>query len=171
MPSIADASGVALDTVYAAVGPKPVLFRELIELAISGGDHPVPADERDYVREILAAPDPRAKIALYAQAVRAIQPRLAPVFQVLREAARAEPELAALWSEIAARRAANMRRFVDDVAAIGGLRAGVTVEEAADLVWATNAPEFYLLLVEERSWSPERFEHWLAELWIRMLLP
>lgn len=60
---------------------------------------------------------------------------------------------------------------VADVAAAGGLRAGVTVDEAADLVWATNAPEFYLLLVEERGWDPERFEHWLAELWSRMLLP
>jgi len=171
MPSIAEASGVALDTVYAAVGPKPVLFRELIESAISGTDEPVPAEERDYVRAILVEPDPHRKIAYYAAAVRAIQPRLAPLFRVLGEAARAEPELAALWTEIAERRAANMRRFVGDVAAVGGLREGVSVEEAADLVWATNAPEFYLLLVEERGWPPERFEHWLAELWIRMLLP
>ncbi len=171
MPSIAEASGVALDTVYAAVGPKPVLFRELIESAISGTDEPVPAEDRDYVRAILAEPDPHRKIAYYSAAVRAIQPRLAPLFRVLGEAARAEPELAALWTEIAERRAANMRRFVGDVAAVGGLREGVSVEEAADLVWATNAPEFYLLLVEERGWPPERFEHWLAELWIRMLLP
>ncbi len=37
--------------------------------------------------------------------------------------------------------------------------------------WATNAPEFYLLLVEERGWPPEQFEAWLAELWTRLLLP
>ncbi len=171
MPAIARESGVALDTVYAAVGTKPVLFRELIELAISGEDKPVPADERDYVRAIRAEPDPQRKIALYAAAVRAIQPRIAPLFQVLREAARAEPELAALWTEIAERRAANMRRFVADVATAGELRPGVTVEEAADLVWATNAPEFYLLLVEERGWSLERFEHWLSDVWTRLLLP
>lgn len=171
MPAIAAAAGVALDTVYAAVGPKPVLFRHLIELAISGDDWPVPAEERDYVRAIQAEPDPRRKLARYAQAVRAIQPRLAPLFRVLREAARSEPELAALWTEIAQRRARNMRLFVADVAAAGGLRTGVTVDEAADFVWATNAPEFYLLLVEERGWDPARFERWLTELWSRMLLP
>lgn len=26
-----------------------------------------------------------------------------------------------------------------------------------------NSPEFYLLLVDERGWSPEEFESWLAE--------
>ncbi|MDP8908003.1 MAG: TetR family transcriptional regulator [Chloroflexota bacterium] len=171
MPAIAAAAEVALDTVYATVGPKPALFRHLIELALSGEDQPVPAEARDYVQAIRAEPDPRRKLARYARAVCEIHPRLAPLVVVLREAARGEPELAALWAEIAERRARNMRLFVADVAAAGGLRAGVTVDEAADLVWATNAPEFYLLLVDERGWDPERFERWLAELWIRMLLP
>jgi AcrR family transcriptional regulator len=172
MPAIADAAGVALDTVYAAVGAKPVLFRLLIELAISGEDEPVVAEERAYVRAIQVEPDPRRKLAAYARAIRMTQSRLAPLFVVLREAARGNPELAALWTEIAERRAANMRRLVAEVAAAaGGLRSGMTIEEAADLVWTTNGPEFYLLLVEERGWDPERFEQWLAELWIRMLLP
>ena len=171
MPAIAAAAGVALDTVYTAVGTKPVLFRELVEEAISGQDHAVPAEERDYVRAIHAEPDPRRKIAIYAHAVRIIAPRLAPLFAVLKEAARGEPGLAALWEEIAERRAGNMRRFVAELDAAGGLRPGVSVEEGADLVWATNAPEFYLLLVEERGWHPDRFEHWLIELWTRALLP
>ncbi len=79
MPAIAAAAGVALDTVYTAVGTKPVLFRELVEEAISGQDHAVPAEERDYVRAIHAEPDPRRKIAIYAHAVRTIAPRLAPL--------------------------------------------------------------------------------------------
>ena len=33
-----------------------------------------------------------------------------------------------------------------------------------------NAPEFDLLLVEERGWSPEEFEGWLAGAWIQLLL-
>lgn len=171
MPAIAKAAGVALDTIYTTIGPKPTLFRHLIELAISGADQPVPAEERDYVRAIRDEADPRRKLARYAHAVRMIQPRLAPLFRVLREAARGEPELDKLWTEIADRRARNMRLFVTDVAAAGGLRAGVTLDEAADFVWATNAPEFYLLLVEERGWEPEQFERWLAELWIGLLLP
>lgn len=172
MPTIAQTAGVALDTVYAAVGAKPALVRHLIEAALSGEDGAVPAEERDYVREIRGEPDPRRKIARYAHAIRAIQPRLAPLFAVLRDAARAEPELAALWAEIAERRARNMRLFVAEVAdAAGGLRDGVTVDEAADLIWAMNGPEFYLLLVHERGWALDRFEVWLSETWTRLLLP
>jgi AcrR family transcriptional regulator len=172
MPAIARTAGVALDTVYAAIGTKPALVRHLIESALSGEDRAVSAEERNYVREIRDEPDPRRKIARYARAVAAIQPRLAPLFAVLRDASRAEPELAALWTEIAERRARNMRRFVAEVAeAAGGLRDGVTIDEAADLVWTMNGPEFYLLLVRERGWALDRFEAWLTEAWTRLLLP
>jgi hypothetical protein len=101
----------ALDTVYASVGRKPQLVRFLIETAISGTGEAVPADQRDYVRAIQSAPDAETKIALYATAMRMIAGRLAPVLGILQQAAPAEPELAALWHEIAERRAANMRRL------------------------------------------------------------
>jgi AcrR family transcriptional regulator len=168
MTAIAEEAGVALDTVYASVGRKPQLVRFLIETAISGTGEAVPADQRDYVRAIQSAPDAETKIALYASAMRMIAGRLAPVLGILQQAAPAEPELAALWHEIAERRAANMRRFVADLAAVGTLR--VDLEEAADIVWATNAPEFYLLLAGQRGWSPERYEHFLADAWRRLLL-
>jgi hypothetical protein len=33
-----------------------------------------------------------------------------------------------------------------------------------------NSPEFYVLLVEQRGWSPKTFERWLGDTWIRLLL-
>ena len=122
MADIAAAAGVALDTIYAVVGPKPTLFRLLIETAISGADEPIPAEERDYVAAIRAEPDAGRKLELYARAVRAIQGRLAPLLHVLRAAAPGDPDLAAVWREIAERRARNIRLFVADVASTGALR-------------------------------------------------
>lgn len=168
--AIAAAAGVALDTVYAAVGPKPALFRLLIETAISGADHAVPAEERDYVRAIRAEPDPARKLAIFAAATVRIQERMAPLLTVLREAAPAAPELGALWREIGQRRAANMRLLAQDLADAGGLAPGLSVDAAADVIWATNATEFYALLVLERDWAPDRFQHWLADTWRRLLL-
>jgi AcrR family transcriptional regulator len=168
MSAIAERAGVALDTVYASAGRKPELARLLIETAISGSSQAVPADERDYVRAIRAAPDAETKIAVYAAAMRAIAGRLAPVLGILQQAGPAQPELAALWREIAERRAANMHRFVADLAAVAKLR--VDPGEAADIVWATNAPELYQLLVSQRGWTPERYEHFLADTWQRLLL-
>ena len=66
MPAIAQAAGIALDTVYAAVGKKPTLFRLLVETAISGRDLAVPAEQRDYVRAIRAEPDAAKKLQIYA---------------------------------------------------------------------------------------------------------
>jgi AcrR family transcriptional regulator len=167
---IAAGAGVNVDTVYDLVGRKPLIVRELIEQAVSGTDHPVPAEERDYVRAIRAEPDPRRKLAIYAGAVRRTQERLAPLFRVIREAAPSEPEVTAVWKEISARRAANMRTFMTDVNTTGALRADLTIEQAADIVWTLNSSDVYLLLTEERGWSPEEFEQWLADSWVRLLL-
>jgi hypothetical protein len=170
MATIAEAADVALDTVYAAVGPKPILFRLLIERAISGEDQPVTAMERDYVRAIQAEPDAGRKLALYAAAIRRIQARLAPLFLALQAAASAEPALAALWTEIGERRAGNMRLLAGELAETGALREDISVEEAADVIWSMNAAEFYVLLVQQRGWEPERYERWLADAWQRLLL-
>ena len=163
MATIAEAGGVAVDTVYASVGPKPRLFRLLIELAISGTDEPVPALEREYVQAIRAEPDPGRKLDLYARAVSRIQERLAPLFRVLQAAAPAHGELAALWAEIGERRARNMQLLASELAETGALREGVSIEEAADIIWAMNSSEFYGLLVQERGWDSERYADWLAE--------
>ncbi len=171
MPAIADAAGVSLDTVYASAGAKPILFRHLIETAISGTDDPIPALQRDYVREIQAESNPARKITIYAHAVRLIQSRLAPLFAVLREAAKADDDLRQLWTDISQRRAANMRLFAAELAAADGLRADLTIEQAADIIWSMNASEFYLLLIDQRGWSPDQFESFLTDAWTRLLLP
>jgi AcrR family transcriptional regulator len=170
MPEIARAAGIAVDTVYATVGKKASLFRLLVEVAISGGDRAAPAEERDYVREIRQEADAARKLQLYAAALRRIQPRLAPLFRVLQGAAPLDPELDTLWHDISQRRARNMRLLARDLAATGRLRPDVSVGGAADVIWSMNSPEFYLLLVEQRGWSPDAFERWLGDAWIRLLL-
>jgi hypothetical protein len=167
MTAVADRAGVALDTVYAAVGRKPELARLLIETAISGTDQAIPAEQRDYVQAIQAALDAKTKIAIYAAAITAIAPRMALVLGIIQQAA-AEPELAALRTEIAERRAANMRRFVADLATVAPLR--LDPGQAADIVWATNSAELYQLLVGQRGWTPQRYEQFLADTWQRLLL-
>jgi AcrR family transcriptional regulator len=170
MSEIANAAGTALDTVYAAVGKKPALFRLLIEMAISGKDTAVPAAQRDYVRAIRAEPDAARKLQIYADAMREIQPRLAPLVRVLQGAASLDAELNQLWESVAQRRADNMRLFVQDLAATGRLRSGLSESKAADLLWTMNSPEFYSMLVEQRRWPVEEYAAWLRDAWIRLLL-
>ncbi len=170
MADIAKQAGLSPDTVYAVVGAKPVLFRELVETALSGTDEVIAGEERDYAQQMRVSEDVHDKIAVYALAVTLIQQRLAPLFLVLREAASANPELDRLWRDISRRRARNMRALTDDLAATGALRVDLTRDEIADVIWTMNSSEYYALLVLERGWTPQHFTAWLRDAWERLLL-
>ena len=167
---IARRAEVAVDTVYAAVGRKPALLREVLETAISGTDQAVPADDRDYVARIRAADTARDKLTLYASAIVQIQSRLAPVYLAIRDAAATDPDSAVLWAEINDRRAANMRHFAADLRATGELRHDLSDDEVADIIWSMNGAEYWVLMVDDRGWSHQRFGEFLTDAWARLLL-
>ena len=167
---IAARAGVNTDTLYVAVGRKPAILRELVETAISGQDHAVPADERDYVRAFRAAPSAGEKIDIYARAIGRMGPRTGPIFVALRDASAKDPQCAALLAEITGRRAANMRRLAADLRDTGSVRPDLTDDEVADIIWAMNSAEYYVLLVEQCGWTTDRFAAHLADTWRRVLL-
>lgn len=171
MAAIARSSGVSHETVYAVFGPKPVLFRHLVERALSGTEEPVPALQRDIVRQVRAEPDPARIIELFAHTVRTLQERVAPLIAVLSAGAEADADLRAFAGELSSRRVGHMRAFVEDLAAKGGLRDDLSIDLAADVIWIMNSPEFYLLCVRDRGWSPELFQRWLTDTCKRLLLP
>ena len=168
---VARAADVHVDTIYELVGRKPAMLRELIERAISGTDRPVGPSERGYVQAMGREPDPARKLAIYASAVRQIQARMAPLLLALRDAATTEAEAQEVWAEVSTRRARNMRDLVRALGPDGTLRAGISVDEAADVIWATAGAEFFVLLTVERRWSLDAYERWLADTWARLLLP
>jgi AcrR family transcriptional regulator len=167
---IAERARVSPDTIYATVGRKPALLRELVETAISGTDQAVPAEQRDYVLRMGAVTTAQEKLTIYAHAITAIQQRMAPVFLALRDAATTDADCAGLWAEIAGRRAANMRRFASDLRSTGNLRDDLTNDQVADIIWSMNAAEYWDLLIRERGWTPDQFAEWLADAWTRLLL-
>ena len=170
MQAVAEQAGVALDTVYATVGKKPLLARLLVESAISNSDQAVPAEQRDYVLRLRAARTAREKLAIYAAAVVDIQSRLAPLVRQVEIAGRSHPDLAAIWREIAERRAQNMKRLAADLRQTGELRDDLTNDRVADILWSTNSPELFTLFVHHRGWSTAEYETWLADAWCRLLL-
>jgi AcrR family transcriptional regulator len=166
---IAALAGVNVDTIYQLVGRKPVLLRELIEQAISGRDHAVTADDRPHVQAMRAEPDASVSLTMYARAMRETHERLAPLFVALRDASTTEPEAEEVWREISDRRAANMRRLVGELDE-SARRPELSIDDAADSVWALNSPELFVMLIGERGWTPVHYESWLAGTLIRILL-
>ena len=159
------------ETVYATFGPKPALFRHLVEIALSGTEEPVPALEREIVAQVRAERDPARVIEMFAHTVQLLQQRVAPLFEVLSAGAQTDADRRAFADELSERRVGHMRAFATDLAAVGGLREGISVELAGDVIWAMNSPQFYLLYVRDRGWTPESFEQWLTDAWKRLLLP
>ena len=170
MVAIGAAAGVSVETIYLSIGPNAALVRYLVETALSETDEPVPALERKGVAEIQAEPDPQRKVRLFARVVRQLQERLAPIWAIVLEAAPGDAELVSLIHELNERHIGNMRLFVEHLAAAGCLRPGLSIDLAADVVWATNSPEFYSLLVRGRGWNGDMLEGWLADAWQRLLL-
>ena len=166
---IAAAAGVNVDTIYASVGRKPTLMLAVIDMTLASADHPLAAEQRDYVQAVLAAPTARLKLTTYAAALGRLMPRVAPLFDALAQAARTDPECAELRDSIGARRAANMLQMTSSLRSTGELRPDLTDAEVADLLWTTNAPEYYALAVA-RGWSPAVYADRLADLWTRLFL-
>lgn len=166
---IAGRAGVAVDTVYASVGRKPALVLAVIDMVLAGADEPIAAEDRDYVQRIQSAVSAREKLTAYAQALVALLPDVAPLQEALREAGRADPDCARAWSGLVDRRASNMLLLAEDLRRTGQLRADLDDQQVADIIWATNSTEYFLLLAQ-RGWTPEQFGTHLIDLWTRTLL-
>jgi AcrR family transcriptional regulator len=166
---VARLAGVSVDTVYASVGRKPELVLAVIDMVLGGTDEPVPADQRDYVQAVRTEPTALGKIEVYAAAVARLVPRTATLQEALRKAGDTDADCAATWRRLVTRRAANMRLFAGDLRSTGELRDDLTDEEVADVVWSTNAAEYWLLL-DQRGWTPARYEALLVDVWSRTLL-
>jgi len=166
---IAHVAGVSVDTVYASVGRKPELVLAVIDMVLGGADEPVPAEQRDYVLSIRTEPSALGKVRVYAAAVALLVPRTAPLQEALRTAGQTDSECADVWRSLVNRRADNMRLFAADLRSTGELREDLTDEQVADVVWSTNAAEYWMLL-NQRGWTPARYEALLVDIWSRTLL-
>ncbi len=166
---VARRAGVSVDTVYASVGRKPQLLLAVHDMILGSSEEPVPALERDYVRRVREAPTAEDKIRCYAEALGEVLPQTVPLDAALREAGSHDPECRRLRDSISRRRRAHMRLFVADLEATGRLRPGLGLEQAADLVWSMNSPEYFQLLAGA-GYTPAQYADLVADVWSRVLL-
>jgi AcrR family transcriptional regulator len=166
--SIADAADVSPATIFKSYGGKAGLIRVLCEQALQGRGSVAAEDRSDSLR---ALPEPRQIIEGWGRLVAEVSPRVSPLLLLLSEAARADPEAAALFDELDGRRLERMAENARHLASTGRLRPGVTVAQARDVLWASSAPELYDLLVRRRRWSVRRYSRFVTDMMASALLP
>ena len=165
--AIAEESGVSPETVYKSFGGKPGLVRALFDRALEGAG-PTPAETRS---DALRHTDPVTLVSGWARLAAEVAPRGTAVMVLVRAAAASDPQMQQLYVEMDARRLRRMRDNARALAAIGGLREGITVEEAGDVLFAVSSPEMFELLVTRRRWSLERYSRYVRDTITHALLP
>jgi len=168
--AIAGDADVSPETVYAVFGTKRALLSELIDISIAGDGDAPPVLEQGWVQEMRDEPDPRRQLSILARNGRSILERRAPIDEVVRGAAAADPDIAALWQRGKAQRFAGQRELLRFIVGETGLREGIELETGADILYAIGSPETYLLLVADRGWSGSTFERWYEATLARLLL-
>ena len=167
--AIAAAAGVSVETIYKGFGGKPGLVRAIVERGLAGVG-PVPAEQRsDHIRD--TEPDPRRILAAWGALTTEVGPRVAPILTLARDAAASDPEVAAILQQISAARLERMTLNARGLLDAGHLRSGITLEQAADIMWTYSSPELYDLLVLRRGWPADHFGRFVAQALISALLP
>jgi len=108
---------------------------------------------------------------MLARSIATRMERIAPVFEIMRIAAKTEPDMADLLQHKNKERWQNMEIVIQHVVANGLLRVGMDTAQATDIVWTLMSPEVFLLLTVDRGWSKDQYDEWLADSLIRLLLP
>jgi len=166
--AIADDAGVSADTIYKSFGGKPGLVRAIRTRALEGTG-PVPAEVRsDALHQ--HEWDPRRIIEAWGAFTTEIMPRAAPILLLIRAAAASDPEVLMLLEEMDKDRLQRMTLNARRLQRAGHLRDGITVAQAADVLWTYSAPKLYELLVVRRGWTPKRYGRFVADAMINALL-
>lgn len=161
LTAIAAEAGVAIQTVYKIFGSKKILLSALVDVTVAGDDEPVPLAERQFVTDIQALPDARAKLVRYAAHLADTLARNAGVMVALAGAATADPDAAAIWRKNLDERRQAMTLFAAELAGTGELT--VDVDTAVDVLWLAMDVRNYDWLVRERGWPPEKFQRWYVD--------
>jgi AcrR family transcriptional regulator len=168
--AIAATAIVSPETVFSTFGSKRSLLSQLVDLSISGGEGATPILDQAWVQEMRKEPDPRRRLKILAANGRSILERRSALDEVVRGAAAADSEMAALWERGKAQRFAGQRALVQIALGTTELRDGLDLETAAETVFSIGSPEVYRLLTLDRGWSGSRFEDWYADTLERLLL-
>jgi AcrR family transcriptional regulator len=166
--AIAGEAGVALKTVYAVFGTKRGVLVALRSRLVRGADEEIPVAEQVWFRTVLDEPDPRKRLAMFAETSASLKSRAGPIFEIIRHAAPADPEIQAMWDEFMGDFYENQRLVVERFQADGVLK--VDVNRATDILWTVNHPAVYHLLVVERGWMADEYRQWLEESLAQQLL-
>jgi AcrR family transcriptional regulator len=160
--AIARKAAVAPATVYQAFGTKQAILARILDQTIAGDAQPAALLDRDWVKQASRHPDPRQRLALVVRHTSQVAARTAPIKEVMRDAAAADPAVRQLIRDDDQRRYLTQQTLVDLVIGEDSLRAGCDRDHAAATFFALVNSHSYQLLATHLGWSPADWQQWLT---------
>ena len=156
-------------TVRFRAAPRDLMLAALTD-GWPGDDEPVPLEERQVIAELEQQTDPHALVAQWARFVAELEERAAPLAAVLVVAADADPEAARVHGVSERNRLGGAELFVSRLAALGGLRSGLTPQRAVAAALVLMDPSVHRTLVNEHDWTRGEYAEWIERSAVAELL-
>jgi AcrR family transcriptional regulator len=154
---IAKRAGVAAPTVYATVGSKAAIVGEMI------AELEAEVDRDRWGSRILAEPDPRRKLALYASFLRSLYSNGHDMWAAAISAA-TDPAVVELHSHGEREARLWLVPIVDALDEAGELAEHLSRAQAVERAWMLTALELYFRGTTGLGWTDDQYESWLAEI-------
>jgi AcrR family transcriptional regulator len=155
--AIAEAAGVAVETVYSGFGSKKGLLRAAMDVAIVGDAEPVPLVEREAYLKLRTKPPQRRLEGAMEIAGGIYSGPVARLWAALLEAAAGDPEVAQWCAQLETGRRTTVAEVLE---LVYGRQPD---ERTLDIVWSLISIETYLKLCRDRQWTTEQWQEWAIE--------
>jgi AcrR family transcriptional regulator len=169
MADIAAEADVAVQTVYFTFHTKAELLEACGARAVMGENEPLPPQEQPFWHAMIAAPTAAEAVRHFVEGNAAISARMARIDAVIASAVH-EPDIAALQAKGEELRRAGYREAIEHIAERFGLREGLNVRTATDILLVLGDYPPYLSLVHEYGWSHDAFTKWQSGAVAELLL-
>ncbi len=160
MAEIADAAGVAVQTVYFTFHTKSELLSRTYDFAVLGEGEPVPPEKQPWYAKMTAEPDTTTAIRHMVGGVGAILTRATPLDTVVRASAGSDPDTARVRAFHERWRAEGYRDMLETLGSKSPLRSGLTLERATELLLFYLGMDAYRALVLDFGWTHQEWIDW-----------
>ncbi|MEO6944759.1 MAG: TetR/AcrR family transcriptional regulator, partial [Lacisediminihabitans sp.] len=158
--AIATRAGVAVQTIYNAIGNKAAVLSAVLDAAVSGPNAPTPVPE--FMAERTRTAQNAAELLdILADWLLEANERTAAISRIILQAAAVDEDAAELERARSQQRLRNYGLAAAALRERGGLQGGMTDDQAAATLWSIGHPTAYRALVIDAGWSPEAYASWL----------
>jgi AcrR family transcriptional regulator len=170
MAQISTHAEVAVQTLHYTFQTKGKLLIEVVEVVAAGGEPaPVPVHQREWFQQMMLATSPQRVLALSVEHGTEIYERVAQLWPAVAEAV-SDPDVARYWEGVATGRRNAQRGQVVRLADLGGLKPGLRIEPATDVLFLLAGHGPYRSLVQDAGWPMVEYRSWLFTTLVQQLL-